>query len=379
MQKHNFVNSDYALSELIGGLILIMIALITFSAIYMYVFPLPLPSAEVNVQLVGYVDNTGNAVIKHMGGESLDTYRVNVKYVNGTLIDSTAYNNKWTIGDEYCDIPTLSNETDKVHVIIYCIKKDGSEEAVFDGILSGKPSEYYSTYNSFGNPYLISSLLTNTTDEDLICFNKTKNGEPINSTINATNYVYTWMVDGNSINNILMPFDNNSVVSVKDYSGNRYNGTIFGSTWNSNGVVGGSYYFDGDDYISLPYCFDSDYIDEISVEGWIKTNNESAIIVSFNKSRYFELSISNGFARWSTTSNAHVTEIIGNSYVSDNVWHYVASTYDFSTNKCNIYVDGIIDNTGQGPGGILGSGETSIGYIGKGFISQFTGEFITVF
>jgi len=95
MQKHNFVNSDYAVSELVGGLILIMIALTTFSAIYMYVFPLPLPSEEINVQLVGYVDSNGNAVIKHMGGESLDRYRVDVKYVDGTLIDSTILNNKW--------------------------------------------------------------------------------------------------------------------------------------------------------------------------------------------------------------------------------------------------------------------------------------------
>ncbi|MCK4348449.1 MAG: choice-of-anchor J domain-containing protein [Thermoplasmatales archaeon] len=379
MQKHNFINSDYAVSELVGGLILITIAIMVFSSIYMYVFPLPIPSAEVNVQLVGYVDSAGNAVIKHMGGESLDAYRVDVKYVNGTLIDSTVFKNKWTIGNEYSNIPTLSNETDKVHVIVYSIKDDGSEEAVFDGILSGNPSEYHSTYNSSGTPYLISSLLTNTTDEDLICFNKTKNGEPINSTINATTYIYNWMVGGNPITNILMPFDNNSLVTAKDYSGNRYNGTIFGSTWNSNGVVGGSYYFDGDDYISLPYCFDSDYIDEITIGGWIKTNNESATIASFNKSRYFELSISNGVVRWATTSNACITEITGNSYVNDSIWHYVASTYDSFTNKCNIYVDGMLDSTGQSPGGALGSGTVSDGFIGKGFNSQVSGELITVF
>ena len=139
----SFNHSDeYAVSELVGGLLLVLIAIMVFSAIYLYVFPLPLPASESNVKLEGYVTNDGLVVIEHKGGESLSYYRTDVKYINGTLIDTTTYQNEenpWQIGEYNYPLGGiyLLTEDDAVNITIYEIKEN-SEETVFDGVIKGK-------------------------------------------------------------------------------------------------------------------------------------------------------------------------------------------------------------------------------------------------
>jgi len=67
--------------------------------------------------------------------------------------------------------------------------------------------------------------------------------------------------------------------------------------------LGGAYRYDGNDYISIPYCFETTYIDKITVEAWIKTGNISGTIVSYNRNKYWELALSNGKVKWSTNSS----------------------------------------------------------------------------
>jgi len=87
MKKYNFGSNNHAVSEVIGGLTLIAISVVIFSSIYVHVFPLPIPAPDSHVKLMGYVDDDGNAVIKHMGGEPLSTYKIDVKNVSGALIN----------------------------------------------------------------------------------------------------------------------------------------------------------------------------------------------------------------------------------------------------------------------------------------------------
>ena len=365
MKKNVSFIDEFAVSEVVGALILILIALIIFSVIYMYVFPLPIPPHEPNVKLVGSVTNDGFIAIEHMGGESLPHYRIDVRDVNGTLINRSVYQNEedpWKIGE--CKYPSIASplltENDKAHITIYSIYKDGSEHEVFDGILTGKIGQT-PTIPSI-SPMLISSLRTNTIDEDLICYNYT-----IDPSINALTYIYNWLVDGNSIMNLLMPFDTNSLGNVKDYSGHDKNGTSLGPLWTNNGVVGGAYFFDSvDDYISLPYCFDDSFIDEITIETWVKTTADSGVIASFDRNILWELGIINGVVRWSTNVNDDPRDTIGVSSVNDGSWHHIVVTYDSSTGNCMIYVDGEIDKqeNGHNPGEALGSGDISNGFIG---------------
>ena len=121
-------------------------------------------------------------------------------------------------------------------------------------------------------------------------------------------------MNGNSITNLLMPFDTNDPGIAKDYSGNTKNGNVTGPTWEADGVVGGAYQFNGiDDIISLPYCFDEDnYIDEFTVETWINTSEDSVGIASFDKNIFWDLSIANGAVKWTTNANDNSADIFGN-------------------------------------------------------------------
>jgi len=365
MKKYNLLEDTRAVSEVVGAVILVLIAVIVFATIVMYVFPLPIPPPEPNVKLCGYVNDNGITVIEHMGGESLKDYKIIVTELDGTLISTTTYNDKkdsWKIGE--CRYPNtgslLLTENDKVRVSIYSTSKDGSEHHVFEGVLRGKRKVTLPPLL----PMLISSLMTNTTDEDLICH--TLGIEP---QINPITYIYNWSVNGKTIANLIMPFDTNNLTTAKDYSGNNKNGNVVGPRWTNNGVVGGAYQFDGiDDYISLPYCFDEDkFIDAITVEAWIKTNNDSTAIASFNRSVFWDLSIKNGVTRWSTNANGHTTDTMGITRITDGEWHYVAATYDSSSGECIIYVDGELDKkeNGHNPLEKLGTGSDSDGFIGK--------------
>ena len=86
MHYYRLFKRDYAVSELVGGMILLLIAVSSISAIYLFVFPLPIESDSINVDLAGFVEHEGYAYVKHMGGDYLDNYRVIIKSMDGTII-----------------------------------------------------------------------------------------------------------------------------------------------------------------------------------------------------------------------------------------------------------------------------------------------------
>jgi len=368
MKKNISFSDEYAVSELVGGLMLILIALVAFSVIYMYVFPLPIEPAASNVKLMGYVNDEGFAVIEHMGGEALSSYKIDVRHTNGTLIGTTSYReieDSWEIGESIYPLigMYLLTEEDKVWVTVYSIHDDSSEEAIFDGILIGKGS-VVPPIPPPETPMLISSLRTNTIDEDLICYNDT-----ITPAINALTYIYNWSVNGSPILSLLLPFDTNSSDTAKDYSGNGNDGTVVGPIWDGNGIVGGAYQFDGvDDYISLPDSSVANFIDEITVEAWINTSASSGTIASFERDVYWELAMNSGNIVWSTTVGVDTADTTGGLSVNDDSWHHIAVTYDSSFGENRIYVDGTVDITEavHNPGDELGSGDPPLGSIGLG-------------
>ena len=368
MKKSNLLANTYAVSEVIGATLLVLIAVVAAVSIYNQMLPVPIPSPESNVQLMGYVTENGDVVIEHMGGEILDPYEV---YIDGESVYTSPDGEYLDIGDTIPSsiAPTLFDENDQVRITVYAINNDGSSSIVFDGVLSGpeeqeEPPEIPPSI--FSMP--ISTLRTNSVDEDIICYSSfiTPNINPVLS------YIYSWEADRGGgftpITSLLMPFDYNSEEETQDYSGNNPNGTIYGATWESNGVVGGAYSFDGEDYISLPYCFDEDFLDRLTVEAWVKTSETSGTIVSYERDNYWELAISGGCVKWTTNASDGTVDVNGVTDISDNLWHHISTTYDSVTGDCNIYVDGILDTTENAhtPGEVLGSGDTPIGFIGKG-------------
>ncbi len=374
MRKNSSFRDIFAVTEVVGGVLLVLIAIIAFAALSTYLYPPP-PDTKPLVKIEGMVNSEGQAVLKHMGGESISSYKIIVKYPNGTLIGSKEIkDDDWSIDEKRypCEGVTniiLSNESKKLWISVYTNDNNGGEELIFDGIIKGKTTQYIPP-SPDEDAMLISSLRSNTKDEDLICFNYL-----IDPQINASSYIYNWLVDGNPIADLLMPFDINDTDNVKDYSGNDNNGSALGPSWTSDGVIGGAYSFDGiDDYISIPYCFDGDYVGLITIETWIKTNSNSGVIASFDAEHYWELGIKNGKVHWSSTANGENAEISSSSNVNDGIWHYIAVTYDYSNGYISIYIDGALDisQSLHNPGNIIGDASRPNGYIGHGSQSSDT-------
>ncbi|MCK5113024.1 MAG: type IV pilin, partial [Thermoplasmatales archaeon] len=62
---------DKAISQIIGAILLLLIALAILSLVYMYVLSYPLPNPAPYVDIVGSLEE-GNITLLHRGGESLD-------------------------------------------------------------------------------------------------------------------------------------------------------------------------------------------------------------------------------------------------------------------------------------------------------------------
>ena len=138
MKRNKSFQSSFASSEIVGGLILIVIAVLVFTVIRVYLFP-DLEPIDINVKLEGYVTDSGTAVVEHVGGESISDYKIVVYNTGGTLIDTRQYRNlnpEWKIGEciyplEDIGYPPLILKTDKVEVSIYIYNKEGGEQEVY--------------------------------------------------------------------------------------------------------------------------------------------------------------------------------------------------------------------------------------------------------
>jgi hypothetical protein len=377
-----FINRHSAVSEIIGGMILTLIAIITISAIYIFVFPLPLEADSINVELAGFVDDDGYAYIKHMGGDSLDNYRVIIRSLDGATILSEKYYNDWGIGDIFDNIPKLYNESNRVRVLIFSTTNEGIEDLIFDGILNGNykirdPFEYM----------LVSSLKQNSSAEDLICFNFIiKDLYP-----NATRYVYNWILNGYPIADAILTFDVNSSNSTRDYSGNGNNGSIVGAEWTSEGILGGCYYFDGNSaYITfnkLPNVLKAIYRNSFTISLWLKSddvtndhcvvyegtqdNENFVMIFQYNSQIHFAVRVNKG---------KKVENVVRTYNLSSNVWYNIVCTWNAGLEESKIYVNGVICDSNVGyrqyslgsESGTMeiGHGSTSSKYW-LGFIDEF--------
>lgn len=368
MKNVSFSNKSYAASEVVGAIILVLIAIGAFGVIYYQFFPVPLPSPDPHVNLAGYVTDDGRVVLQHVGGEELTEYTIRVEQSDGPRTYSFE-NESWVMGECYY-LPindALFSVEKQVKVSVYTILTNGGTKMIFDGIITPRDHPPGPGSSPLIDPMLVTTLRTGTIDEDLICYNYT-----ISSNINPVTFIYQWMVASSGpyspFTQVLFPFDSQNPFQTKDYSGNNNNGTINGSTWTTQGKIGGAYRFSNDDFISIPYCFENEYIDKVTVEAWIKTSQSSGTIVSYNRNKYWELAVTDGHVKWSTNSSDGAIDLTGSVVVDDDSWHLVAVTYDASLGDCAIYVDGRLDSYQHvhAAGKLLGSGGTPVGAIGKG-------------
>jgi hypothetical protein len=110
---------------------------------------------------------------------------------------------------------------------------------------------HYNNKPTHATPILNSTLGTNTTDENLTCYNQSTNDADGDHVKN----IFNWYRNGSSISALNMPFEGGSNSTyTKDYSGYSNDGTVYNAVWNSTGGYDGfgAYEFDGNwDYIMV--------------------------------------------------------------------------------------------------------------------------------
>jgi len=353
MKGSSLLHNEYATSEVVGSIILVLVAVMVFSVIYLDVTSKDIDIYETNVLIVGSVNDEGLIVLKHMSGDEIKSYTVNVYDEDDDFIGSKIYDETWVIGeskyplDGITDIK-LVDETVSLFITVYTENENGGSQEIFSGTLSGKVDTVATglppgnpTYDpSF--PLLISSLRDDTIDEDLICFNFSEN-----ISVTPSTFIYNWIKNGNPLTEFLFSFDTQSSDVVKDYTGNGYNATINGANWTNTGVVGGAYYFKGSgDYITttLPDVLNDIENNDFTVSLWLKTedvqlDNPVAVHASKDNKNFIKIfQFGNQFhvgICYDGTKDAVRTEELSN-----NVWYYVVACWDASEKTISLYLNG---------------------------------------
>lgn len=357
MHSQQLIHNTRAVSEVVGAILLLLIAVAAAAVIYTQFLPVPIPSSSPSAQLMAYTED-GTPILEHMGGATLTHYEI---YVDNTLY-STIEEGDWEIGEKtILQTLHLQNDTQSIHIIVYAVLSDESRNVIFDGILRGEP-EGPTTPTTPG--LLISSQNANTTDEDLICYTNT-----LTPSISPSTYIFSWYQNNAPFSILYLPMDTNNPSTIKDYSGHHHNATPTNISSTAHGKLGRALSFSPTSHLSIPYVFPNPTIDTLTIETWIKTNQTTGLILTYNATANFELILQNGAPKLTTTSNSGETRHITSSTpINDNCWHHLAATYNWLTGITTIYIDGSPDVTDYTypANTLLGIGQQTTGYIGLG-------------
>ncbi|WDE02958.1 laminin G domain-containing protein [Thalassomonas viridans] len=135
---------------------------------------------------------------------------------------------------------------------------------------------------------------------------------------------------------------------------------------------------------------ETDSLDYLSVAAWVRVptnlpaingDNEEEIIVSFDRSEYFRLSVNAPFgtetgailfataAQVNDARDIHDQSPSAGHNINDGQWHFITAVYDGDNHTKKIYLDGLLIDTAEGVHsnhGSLGTGVDRVGFIGAG-------------
>ena len=181
-------------------------------------------------------------------------------------------------------------------------------------------------------------------------------------------------MNGNPLNDVIMPFDNNNSSFCKDYSGYGFVGTIVGPEWNSSGIRGGAYYFDGgSDQISLdlPGVFDNISDNDFTISIWFNSeaiHEDMRMLLQIRKdTRNFISIFQYGNEMHFGVSQSGIKDAIRTENLTNDIWYHLVTTWDALDRSQKIYINGVLYNKtgyrnypyGAHTGILLGAGTAS--------------------
>jgi len=231
MKKTQIKNDDKAVTELIGTMILLVIAVIVISYVYITVLSNVEPVEEINCDIGGSIES-GNVVFTHYGGESLDLDSVVTLSIAGQsdsfivgehLDDTSKMDGVWNVGEQLM----LVNYTNLEDYNITLPEVYGT---IMDEITSA-----------------------------LVFLGRLQEGEVI------------------QFRGGLWHFDEDTGSFAYDALGNNPPGRIVGADW-SSGVMNSSLDFNGMiDKVTVVDSYALDISDNITIEAWLQPSNDILI------------------------------------------------------------------------------------------------------
>ncbi len=159
--------------------------------------------------------------------------------------------------------------------------------------------------------------------------------------------VGVWHLDGGTSG----PITNGTTVGFGDSAGTNNgtasNGNASGMAWTTGKVTGsGAVSFDGtDDYVSVPHSASLSPTSAVTVMAWVKpTATRIHDYVDKGRDYHLFLNASNILA-FEVTNLAGTTDSTGGSAVSTGSWSHIAGTFDGTTGKFAVYLNGALSGS----------------------------------
>lgn len=124
------MKEDKAVSELIGTLLLMIMAVIIAVTVYWYLLPVPIEPFETNALIMGYTEHE-DIYLEHMGGETITDYTIIVG--RGNLTYSYVRNDTWMIGGHKL-IPDDDLHLSAGSITVYVLDVNGF--TLFNGVFT---------------------------------------------------------------------------------------------------------------------------------------------------------------------------------------------------------------------------------------------------
>jgi hypothetical protein len=232
--KGNILKNEYGVTELLGTMILLCIAVCVISLILTTVVANLNESPDINVDILGKMEQN-NVILEHQGGDNLDIDTEIMFSIGGRKIGFLA--------SEYM-----------------------ADNAKFDG------------YWNIGEQVIFPASEFSDIEDLLINVDFVLDGETL------SNVMYGLLQDGLIFSyhgmGAIWLLDENKGILANDSSGNNNTGILVDGKWNDTiSVLNSSIYFDEvDDYVHVENSFSLTMTDQISIEAWFNPLGNTASI-----------------------------------------------------------------------------------------------------
>jgi hypothetical protein len=255
----------------------------------------------------------------------------------------------------------------------FTVYHDEDVAIYINGVFAASASGYSTAYvNVPMTPQAQAAIVPNGTNLMAVSCHQTTGGQFIDVGISDQQLIAnTFTVPTDEIG--YWPLDATSGTVAVDATGDGYNGTVYGATWNPSGKVNGCLTFNGvNNYVQIPNPVSNDF----SIVFWVKTSQTIGTGQWYTGAGLVDGNYLGGANDFGTALVGNKlafgvgnpdTTIFSTSPINDGNWHQCVATRVQSTGVISLYVDGALQAIGTGNTNTLNaSSSATFGRIASG-------------